>query len=105
MRYLPSLSAAVASLLLVTPRASAEVERRTAIVEAVQKTRDAIVTVKALRSNGSKEVVGTGVIVDERGLVLTNKHVVGKGRSLFLRLSDGTELPGDALLDEGEGRY
>ena len=42
------------------------------------KTRDGIVTVKVEKrsSAGRKEVVGTGVVVDERGYVITNRHVV-----------------------------
>ncbi len=54
----------------------AQYSRRTPIVEAVRKTRDSIVTIKVeKRINwGRKEVVGTGVIVDARGYVVTNRH-------------------------------
>jgi serine protease Do len=76
------------------------VERRNAIVDAVKKTKDAIVTIKTIRSSGAKEVSGTGVVVDERGLIITNKHVVGGARNVYIVLSDNTEIVGDVLMAE-----
>jgi serine protease Do len=72
----------------------AEYSRKTPIVEAVQKTRNAIVTIKVeVKGNwGKKEVVGTGVIVDERGYIVTNRHVVKGADRVAVRLSDGTEI-------------
>jgi serine protease Do len=78
------------------------VERRNAIVDAVKQTKDAIVTLKTIRSSGAKEVSGTGVIVDERGLIITNKHVVGSARNVYVFLSDGTEIVGDVLMAEAQ---
>src|SRR5690348_14445370 len=49
--------------------------RITPVVAAVQKTQDSIVSVRVPRS-GLKDMVGTGVIVDEGGLIITNRHVV-----------------------------
>lgn len=44
------------------------------------------------------EGVGSGVIVDSRGYVLTNSHVVGDNRSrLTVYLADGRELEGNVL--------
>jgi serine protease Do len=37
--------------------------------------------------------VGSGVIVDPRGYVLTNNHVTESGQTIKVRLSDGRELP------------
>jgi serine protease Do len=70
--------------------------RRTPIVEAVQKTRNGIVTIKVARLGDAahKDVVGTGVIVDERGYVLTNCHVVSGAERAAVRLADGTRLEG-----------
>jgi serine protease Do len=72
--------------------ARAQYARRTPIVEAVQKTRDSIVTVKVVKPGRSKETVGTGVIVDERGLIITNRHVVHQGQRVTVRLADGREV-------------
>jgi serine protease Do len=97
----PPHRAAAAALLALAlgaaaPRAHAQYNRRTPIVEAVEKTRAGIVTVKADRrgSWGRKETVGTGVIVDERGYVVTNRHVIAAAEHVGVRLADGTELAG-----------
>jgi serine protease Do len=92
---------AVALLLAVAQISFATgVERKNAIVQAVAKTKEAIVTIKTVRSSGAKEVTGTGVVVDERGLIVTNKHVVGGARQVYIVLSDNTEITGDVLMAE-----
>jgi S1-C subfamily serine protease len=40
---------------------------------------------------------GSGVIVDPRGFILTNQHVVGERRKVLVRLFDGRELIGEVL--------
>jgi serine protease Do len=91
--------AALAALVLAAPggagtEALAQYPRRTPIVEAVQKTRGAILTIRAeVRGSwGKKEVVGTGVIVDERGYAVTNRHVVKGAEHITVFLADGTEV-------------
>ena len=46
--------------------------------------------------------LGTGVIVDERGFILTNSHVIGDGEvtELMVLLHDGQELPAEVLWNE-----
>ncbi len=89
-----------------TERSSAQYSRRTPIVEAVQKTRAGIVTVKVeKRGNwGRREVVGTGVVVDGRGYVITNRHVIAGADKLTVQTVDGDEYQAklhteDALRD------
>jgi RNA polymerase sigma factor (sigma-70 family) len=67
-----------------------------------QRIRDAIVTIKTVRSSGAKEVSGNGVIVDERGLIITNKQVVSAARNVYVFLNDGTEIVGDVLMAEAQ---
>src|SRR5262249_7349752 len=72
----------------------AQYERRTAIVEAVDRTRDGIVTLKVTKPGdwGNRTIVGTGVIVDERGFLITNHHVVEDATKVIVTLSDKTRL-------------
>lgn len=98
---------AAAAACLVASAAHADdakgVKRRTPIVAAVEKVRPGVVSLKVLRRDdyGSKrDVMGTGIIVDERGYILTNRHVVGDAESVVATLSDGTKL--DARVQFGD---
>ncbi len=68
--------------------------RVTPIVEAVRKTRDSILTLRVEREGGwgTSEVVGTGVIVDERGYAVTNRHVTRNADRFIAVLTNKTEL-------------
>lgn len=94
----------------------AQYNRETPIVRAVKKTRQGIITIK-VKKQGSwsgKDIVGTGVIVDERGYAITNCHVVSGAGTLSVSLCDGTrvaaevytEIPGHdlAILKLASGR-
>ncbi len=50
----------------------------------------------------SGQGIGTGVIVDEKGYILTNSHVImdGKAKSITIQLSDGSEIAGEVLWHE-----
>jgi serine protease Do len=95
--YQSTLRCAVvaAGLLCVIPALHAQnSRRRTPIVEAVDKTRDGIVTLKVTKVSdwGKKSVVGTGVIVDERGYLITNAHVVDGASKVMATLADKTVI-------------
>jgi serine protease Do len=99
MRSFPSLGGAfVAAILFVTPITFAHgYERTNPVVTAVAKSKDAIVTIKSAKANSSKDVAGTGVIVDKRGLIITNKHVVGSRTEVVVSLANGVELTGRVI--------
>ncbi len=82
--------------------ARGQYSRRTPIVEAVQKTRASIVAVKAEKKGswGRKETGGTGVIVDERGFVVTNSHVVASADRVTVHLADGSELAATIVTED-----
>jgi serine protease Do len=68
--------------------------RETPIVRAVKKTRKGVVTLKVLKTSswggGKRDIVGTGVIVDERGYLITNHHVIDNAERINAHLYDGT---------------
>jgi serine protease Do len=78
--------------------------RRTPIVAAVERVRDAVVNIHSERtvrpaageelfSNGSSNRVngmGTGILIDPRGFIVTNQHVVEDVALIRVRLADGT---------------
>ncbi len=41
--------------------------------------------------------LGSGVVVDRRGYIVTNNHVIENGNSIVVRLFDGRELPADLI--------
>lgn len=77
-------------------------DRKNAIVAAIERTKESIVTVKQTKASGAKEVVGTGIIVDECGLIITNRHVVIGSRSIVVCLSDKSELNADILMTDAK---
>lgn len=72
--------------------------RRTAMVAAVEKTRPSIVTIKTPNPQGGKDLIGAGVIIDERGYIVTNRHVTAGKKQVKVRLHDGTDLTGTVLV-------
>jgi len=107
----PALSACRPSWFLVTclcallsasPRSKASELRRTAIVRAVAGARNSIVNIhgqKTLNASfdefgnpeSSRQVngMGTGVVIDTRGYILTNHHVVQGVRRIHVTLASG----------------
>ena len=45
----------------------------------------------------TQEGLGSGVIYDSKGLIVTNAHVVGSARTVQVNLSDGSKLQGSVL--------
>ncbi len=79
--------------------------RRTAVVEAIERVRAAVVNIHSERSvqgSAAEELfalapsqnringMGTGILVDPRGYIVTNQHVVDDVSFLRVRLHDGS---------------
>src|SRR5947207_1228772 len=63
-----------------------------AVREAViARVRPAVVEVKVTTPNGG--ALGSGVILDRRGYIVTNNHVVNGAQSISVVLYDGTQVP------------
>ena len=58
---------------------------------AIAKVKAAVVEVNVTTQSGS--ALGSGVIIDQRGYIVTNNHVVSGAQSIEVVLSDGTHLP------------
>ena len=98
-----------ASLMGRTPEASADLtSRKTPVSEAVRKAQPSVVSISSEKKAASTSRwpfsseetqrprvsgMGTGVIVDGRGFIVTNHHVVDKVQGIEVHLFDGTNLP------------
>jgi serine protease Do len=85
-----------------TEKGCAQHARRSPVVEAVEKTRAAIVTVRVEKAGtwGRREVVGTGVLVDGRGYVVTNRHVVTGAERITVHTADGDDHAAKLLVED-----
>jgi serine protease Do len=108
------LISAVCLVLFLTggQPAPAASSRRTQIVEVVERVRSAVVNIHSERTVQSTvgddltatppapnhiNGMGTGVIIDPRGYVVTNEHVIEDVNVIRVRLSDGTSYPARVL--------
>jgi serine protease Do len=79
-------------------------QRETPVVLAVRRARSAVVNISSEKRVEGRSVwdgalsdsqrvngMGSGVVIDERGYIITNAHVVDKVTSLRVRLSDGAQ--------------
>ena len=70
-------------------------QSKSSLAEVIERIQDGVVQVTA--GSGS----GSGFIIDESGVVVTNEHVVRGQRKVGIRLTNGTRYSGEALgLDE-----
>jgi serine protease Do len=74
--------------------------RTNATVMAVRKAKPSVVAIK-VQTSSTKGPNGSGVIIDERGYIITNRHVVGSASEVQVRFADDTELPGTILVTDG----
>ena len=82
--------------------------RRTPVVEAVERVQPSVVSITSEKKAASSSRwpftpeenqrprvsgMGTGVILDGRGYILTNHHVVDKVQGIEVHLNDGASYP------------
>jgi len=92
----------VCSLLFLSIPAHGSELRKTAIVKAVQRARPAVVNIRGEKTIGATgsaagrvdagrrvNGMGTGVIIDPRGYIITNYHVVDGVREIQVTTADG----------------
>ncbi len=86
--------------------------RRTPIVQAVDRVHESVVSISSEKKAESHSRwpfspeenqrprvngMGSGVLIDRRGYILTNHHVVDKVQGITVQLFDGTTMPGRLL--------
>ncbi len=84
----------------VAPVTNLTLKEDSAVIDAVRKVKPAVVTVvnrMASRrgifgSSVSPTASGSGIIIDSKGYIVTNNHVVDGAQSLLVILSDGSKL-------------
>jgi serine protease Do len=127
MRFAPGILAFLAAWSVASPAAARNEDigssRRSAIVTAAQRVSPAVVSVSVVTARTVRTDpfggafpdefwerfyppmeyreripgLGSGVIVDARGLILSNEHVVRNAEQITVTLSDGRQLPAKVL--------
>jgi serine protease Do len=118
-RSLKTASFAIACLVWSTAFAPAgsQNSRRTPVVDVVERVRPAVVNIHSERtvmappgqelfshapSQNHVNGMGTGIIIDPRGYIITNQHVVDEVSLLRIRLNDGTSHGARVLVRDHE---
>jgi 2-alkenal reductase len=107
----PTLTPTVtpAPVELPTPTSTPEPAPTALIEDIIAETIPSVVTIINYQNNGlatvspdDGRVVGSGIIVDERGYVATNYHVIENSRELRVILTDGREFIGELVASQPE---
>lgn len=93
VRTVSAKGEAVPTVDRATARKAAAMARKTTppapVVLCVRKAKPCTVFITQI----GKTVIGSGVVVDPRGYVVTNKHVVGDSKQVLVRFLDSLEKP------------
>jgi serine protease Do len=92
--------------------------RQTPVVDAIRRIRDSVVNIHSERTARNPTLgdeffafspsqnringMGTGIIIDQRGYIITNQHVVDDVQSIRVNLADGTILPARIIARDTE---
>ncbi len=92
MRRAISRSMFLACALIFASSALFAAERMNWKVKIYRKTRDSFVKIKVVKPTSRKDDISTGVIIDNRGYIVTNNHVVSNFTQIKVYHRDGTYL-------------
>jgi regulator of sirC expression with transglutaminase-like and TPR domain len=62
------------------------------VAEIVRQLRPTLATIRATGRDGDEHGLGTGFVVASDGLIVTNLHVIGQGRTFTIEMADGRKL-------------
>lgn len=88
----PQGSATNSTSAVSTPIAGSVEEARTQVIA---KMRPSVVQINVRRQNGGG--LGSGVVIDKGGYIVTNNHVVEGANAVTVVFSNGTTLPGQIV--------
>ena len=91
LRASGALDAATAAPAPTGPQLSIE-SSTSSVIAAVNRVSPAVVQIVTADASGNTGV-GSGVIYDARGWILTNKHVIQNARTMTVRLKDDRRMP------------
>ncbi|MEM7231022.1 MAG: trypsin-like peptidase domain-containing protein, partial [Planctomycetota bacterium] len=95
----------VLSLPLVAEETEAGPRASTPTTEdLVKRVRESVVVIKSSDRAGEQRGLGSGFIVDSSGVVVTNAHVLGRGRPFVVELASGETKRAVTMLAVDESR-
>lgn len=69
----------------------AETPHELTVEELAEKAKESVVSVTFEGRDGQQAGLGTGFVIDAKGLIATNLHVIGEARPITVQLSDGNK--------------
>lgn len=90
--WLLGRNTSAASVASPTSSPQAAIDLDAVRVNVIAKFRPSVVQINVTTQNGQGSL-GSGTIIDSRGYIVTNDHVVTGAKSLQVELLDGTKLP------------
>lgn len=107
----PLVFALLAATVIPTPPAAAQNPRRTPLVAVVERISPAVVNIAAeatvrdvdpffgrfFSQRRRAQSLGSGLIIDARGVVVTNAHVIEGASRIVVTMLDGRELEAEVL--------
>jgi regulator of sirC expression with transglutaminase-like and TPR domain len=64
-------------------------EREYSVEELARRARPSVVVISIRGRDGKPESLGTGFVLSADGLIATNHHVIGEGRTILVKTADG----------------
>ena len=90
--YLLPLSFLSAPVRAEEPKPKEKVAKTRTVEELARDLKPSIVVITAKGRESKRDQLGTGFVVDSNGMIATNLHVIGEGRSIAVETGDGKKF-------------
>src|SRR5690349_14467596 len=91
------LISATLVLLVGAVGAAAEDAAPLSVKALTAKVRPSVVVISHGSRDGAQQGLGTGFVIDKKGLIATNLHVIGEARPIAVHTVEGKSLPVKAV--------